>query len=101
MKKEISANREAWNRWATGTYTDPAAAVETTLYGWQHSLGEVVTALLDTGLEIRGLEEHDYSPHDCFPFTVETGPGRYGIRGLEDQVPLLFSIRARKPPDAS
>lgn len=81
---------------ATGTYADEEADIETTTFGWQHSLGEVISALLSAGLVIEHFEEHPYSAYDCWPFTHEISPGRYAIAGREDQVPLMFSIRARK-----
>ena len=32
---------------------------------WNHGLGEIVTALLDVGMQITGLVEHDSVPWDA------------------------------------
>jgi len=47
-----------------GSYADRSAAVTTpTEYGWDHSLGEIVTALIDAGLRIESLREFPWV--DC------------------------------------
>jgi hypothetical protein len=38
---------------------------------WNHGLGEIVTALLDEGLELTGLLEHDTVPWDALPGMME------------------------------
>ena len=44
-----------------GSYADPTAEVKaTTEHGWDHSLGEIVTALIEAGLEIRSLREYPF-----------------------------------------
>lgn len=48
------------------------------------------------GLRIEYLHELPYSPYDCFPFTTEVEPGRAVIAGLEDRVPLIFSLKATR-----
>ncbi len=62
-------------------------------FGWVHSLSEIVNALLDAGLRIDFLHEHDYSPYGCFPFLEEREPGRYQVKGRAE-IPVLFSARA-------
>ena len=44
-----------------GSYADPTADVgEQTEHGWDHGLGEIVTALIDAGLRIEALVEHPF-----------------------------------------
>ena len=44
-----------------GSYADPTADVgEQTEHGWDHGLGEIVTALIDAGLRIETLVEHPF-----------------------------------------
>lgn len=38
---------------------------------WNHGIGETVTALLDAGLEITGLTEHDSVPWEALPGLME------------------------------
>lgn len=83
-----------------GSYADPEAAVGMPSHTWLHGLSDVVTALIDAGLTIETLHEHDESPFDCFPFTEEVEPGRATLRAVDGAqapaLPLLFSLRARK-----
>ena len=44
-----------------GSYADPTADVgDQTEHGWDHGLGEVITALIDAGLRIETLAEHPF-----------------------------------------
>jgi 2-polyprenyl-3-methyl-5-hydroxy-6-metoxy-1,4-benzoquinol methylase len=55
-----------------GTYV--ATDVEfthTVTHEWNHGIGEIVTALLDAGLEITGLTEHDSVPWEALPGLME------------------------------
>ena len=59
----------------TGSYADPSADVgEQKEHGWDHGLGEIVTALIDAGLRIESLEEHPFLDWAA-DFLVETAPG--------------------------
>ncbi len=78
----------------SGSYADPEAEVTRVSYAWNHSLGEIVTALAAAGLRIEYLREFPYSPYDCFSFTVEKEPGKAVIPALEGKAPLLFSLKA-------
>jgi SAM-dependent methyltransferase len=53
---------------STGTYVETDATFEHSLsHTWNHGLGEIVTALLDAGMEITSLVEHDSVPWDAIP----------------------------------
>ncbi len=88
---------DPWKEESSESYADPEVKVDTTSYGWQHGIGEILTALIGAGLEIEWVREHPYSPYDCFPYTYETAPGRFEIKGLEGKIPFLFSVRAKAP----
>lgn len=64
---------------------------------WNHGLGEVVNALLQSGLELSALEEYDYSPYACFKRTVEYEHGKFRIKHLQDKIPMVYSVCCRKP----
>jgi SAM-dependent methyltransferase len=84
-----------------GSYADPDAATDPTLveHGWDHSLGEIVTALIDAGLRIEFLHEFDFCEWKL-DFLVEGDDGRWRLPdGTKGQLPLFFSIRATKPAD--
>ena len=85
-----------------GSYADPAADVgEQKEHGWDHGLGEIVTALIDAGLRIESLEEHPYLDWAA-DFLVESAPGsgRSCCRPGAGELPLMFSLRATKPAAA-
>lgn len=46
-----------------GTYVQTDASLEHTVsHSWNHGIGEIISALLDTGLELTGLVEHRSLP---------------------------------------
>ena len=83
-----------------GSYADPTADVgDQREHGWDHGLGEIVTALIEAGLRLEWLRE---SPELDWAtdFLVETEPGsgRYRLPPeAKGELPLMFSLRARKP----
>ena len=81
-----------------GSYADTSAPTDGLVeHGWDHSLGEIVTALIDAGLQIEFLHEFDFVewPVD---FLVQGADGRWRLPpGTAGQLPLFFSIRASKP----
>ncbi len=82
-----------------GSYADPDADFgEQKLHGWDHGLGEIVTALIDAGLRIVSLEEHPYLAWAA-GFLVESEPGseRFVLPPGTGELPLMFSLRATKP----
>ena len=80
-----------------GSYADPTAHVDAEVeHGWNHSLGEIMTALASEGLRIELLDEKR-ELHWPAPFLRELPNGHYGFP--DDQVgtlPLMYSLRARK-----
>ncbi|MBK9175793.1 MAG: class I SAM-dependent methyltransferase [Flavobacteriales bacterium] len=89
-------NREVIAEEEKGSYADRDADIRLTSYGWNHDLGEVLTALLDHGLRIERFTELDGSPHDCFANTVLGEDGLYRIKGMEGKLPMVYALRARK-----
>ena len=79
-----------------GTYTDRDADIEHKEYSWNHSISEVINALINQGMVIEHMSEFDYSPYDCFPNTIKNEEGNYFIKGFEKVLPMVYSIRTRK-----
>ena len=81
-----------------GSYADPAADVGVRKeYGWDHSLGEIVSSLVDAGLRIESLREYPFCEWKL-DFLVEGPDGRWRLPGdLDGRLPLFFSIRATRP----
>lgn len=78
------------------SYTDGSQHTRLREYGWNHSLSEVVTALLNHGLQLEHLHEFNYSPYNCFNHMVQGSDGYWRIRHLNGKIPLLYSVKARK-----
>jgi len=83
-----------------GSYADPTADVgDQREHGWDHGLGEIVTALIDAGLVLEFLRESPELDWGA-DFLVETAPGSGRFRlppETKGELPLMFSLRARKP----
>ena len=77
-----------------GTYADEHSSMMSKEYGWNHGLGEVVSALTDAGLHIEFLREHDESPYDVLPALIQNENGLYVTK--DRLYPLLFEIKASK-----
>ena len=89
-------NRELIVTENEGTYTDRNADIKGKEYSWNHSISEVLNALIGAGLKIEFLNEHMYSPYACFRNLVETETGNWHIKGMEGKIPMVYSLRARK-----
>lgn len=87
-------NREVIEETEPGTYADTAATINLKSHGWNHSLAETITALLDAGMRIDRFEELDGSPHDCFGKTVKGADGLHRIAGLAGKLPMVFAVVA-------
>ena len=79
-----------------GTYADTSAAIEQQYITWNHGIGEVFSALIQTGLRITSFQEFDYSPYNCFKGTVEPEPGRFQIEKLGNRIPMVYALVAEK-----
>lgn len=81
-----------------GSYADRDAPTDGLVeYGWDHSLGEILTSLADAGLRLEFLHEFDFVrwPMD---FLVEGEDGRWRLPdGSKGGLPLFFSLKATKP----
>ena len=79
-----------------GTYTENAGDEQHTLMCWSHSLSEVINALLQAGLVLEFFHEFAFSPYNCFAGLEAQADGRYVLKHQGQQVPLVYSISARK-----
>jgi len=77
-----------------GTYANQSSKMVSKEYGWNHGLGEVVSALTEAGLHIDYLKEHDESPYNVLPDLIETKSGNYATK--DRLYPLIFEIKATK-----
>ncbi len=80
----------------SGTYADRTAKISQEYVMWNHGLTEVLTSLINNGLEITSFSEYDYSPYNCFNKTIEFEPNKFRIEHLGNKIPMVYSIVAKK-----
>jgi SAM-dependent methyltransferase len=78
-------------------YADPSARLTNARqYNWIHPLADIVAGLIDAGLRLEWLHEHDSVPWRMFEMLVEDAHGMYRWPD-RPWLPLAFSLRARRP----
>ena len=80
----------------SGTYTDRNAPIRSKEYSWNHPFSEIFMALISKGLSIVSFEEYPYSPYNCFNNMEQAADGLWHIKGMDDKLPMLYSIKAVK-----
>ena len=80
----------------SGTYADRTAKISQEYVMWNHGLTEVLTSIINNGLEITSFSEYDYSPYNCFNKTIEFEPNKFRIEHLGNKIPMIYSIVAKK-----
>lgn len=79
------------------TYTgDPTPLTHTRSYEWCHPLSDIIAGLLDVGLRLEFLHEHETLPWRYFPMMVPAGERLYRLPEGHPPLPLSFSLRASK-----
>lgn len=79
-----------------GTYTDKNADIKYTEYTWNHSLSEVINALIKSGLVIQSLNEYPFSYYNCFNNLVKGNDGYFRVKGIENKLPMMYAVQATK-----
>lgn len=81
-----------------GTYADLGAKTANNLtYEWNHTIPDVVTALILSGLTLELLSEHDYTIFPRWPILEKSGFDTYRLPEGAPRIPLMYSLRTRKP----
>jgi SAM-dependent methyltransferase len=80
----------------SGTYTDRNADIHYREYSWNHSISEVLNALIKNGLIIEHFNEFNYSNYNCFNKTVQGEDGFWRIKGLKNKIPMMYSVKATR-----
>ncbi|MBK8496508.1 MAG: class I SAM-dependent methyltransferase [Chitinophagaceae bacterium] len=80
----------------SGTYSDRDAPIKSIEHGWNHPFSEIFNALVKHGLQILQFNEFPYSPYNCFKNLEPGTDGMWRIRGMDEKMPVMYSIKAVK-----
>ena len=80
----------------SGTYVDTDHEFSSRRsQSWNHGMGEIVSALLDAGLELTQLVEHDSVPWEALRGQmVRAEPGEWRLRERPERLPLTYTLQA-------
>ncbi|MEV6904542.1 class I SAM-dependent methyltransferase [Amycolatopsis sp. NPDC051372] len=71
--------------------------VNSTTHSWNHSLGEIITALLDNGLTLTAFTEHDTVPWNALPHEMhQVGGGEWRLRENPRRLAASYTLQAAK-----
>jgi SAM-dependent methyltransferase len=78
------------------TYTgDVTELVEKRNYEWIHPLSAIITGLIEAGLQLEFLHEHERLPWKLFPSMRPDGDRMFRLPETAVPIPLSFSLMAR------
>jgi SAM-dependent methyltransferase len=83
-----------WNEGGTYVETD-AEFKHNTTHEWNHGLGEIVTALVEAGMTMTGLTEHDSVPWEALPGQMrQLDNGEWQVTDRPHRLPHSYTLRA-------
>lgn len=95
VKGSYFAVKDPYQYTAHGSYATNTDIAHTQ-YEWVHTMEDIITALVDAGLGIDFLHEFPYSVYGDRPYLVQGKDGLWRHKNKDIQLPLLFSIKARR-----
>jgi SAM-dependent methyltransferase len=85
-----------WEEPGTYVQTDVEFAANVT-HEWNHGLGEIVSALLEAGMELTGLVEHTSVPWEALPGQMERiAGGEWRLADRPERLPHSYTLQAVK-----
>jgi SAM-dependent methyltransferase len=82
-----------------GTYVETDAVFSATVtHEWNHGLAETVTALMDAGMELTSLVEHDSVPWEAMPgqMTMDEETGEWRLSDRPWRLAATYTLQARR-----
>ena len=68
------------------------------IVSFNHGLAEIITAVMDAGLVLEAIEEHDSVPWNALGDAMEEiGGGEFRLRAHPRRLPASYTLQARKP----
>lgn len=80
------------------SYAGEGAVASPVSVEWNHAISEIVMAVLDAGLALELLVEHDSVPWEALPGLMTEGTdGEYRLTDRPERLPASFTLIARRP----
>ncbi|GAA1538580.1 class I SAM-dependent methyltransferase [Kribbella lupini] len=82
-----------------GTYVETDVQFEHTVtHEWNHGLGEIITALIEHGLQLTAFEEHDSAPWVPLPGKMTKDPdfNEWRLTDRPERLPCTYTLQAVK-----
>jgi SAM-dependent methyltransferase len=80
------------------TYVEGDVRIEHSLtYSWNHGLGEIVSAVLEAGLTLTQLVEHETAPWEPLPGHTARQGDEWRLRDRPERLPMTFTLQAVRP----
>jgi hypothetical protein len=80
-----------------GSYAVPLDEDTGVSHSWQHTFEDIIGALVGEGLIVEELREFPLLAWKYTPGMVERETGLFGLPEDQPEVPLMFTLAARKP----
>src|SRR5919205_131792 len=81
-------------------FSDEAEGFSHPEYNWEHSLSDVINAVIRAGLRLEFVHEFPYTWHiPAYPSLEEFAPGKGRLKGHFGLLPHMFSLRAVREPE--
>ncbi|HEU5419519.1 MAG TPA: class I SAM-dependent methyltransferase [Streptosporangiaceae bacterium] len=84
-----------WNEGGTYVATD-AVFENNTSAEWNHGLGETITALLEAGMTLTGLAEHDSVPWEAMPGQMQETGGEWRLADRPWRLAASYTLQATR-----
>jgi hypothetical protein len=76
-------------------HDEPLASPD--LISFNHGVAEVITALMDVGMHLTAVEEHDTVPWNPLgDAMIDAGSGEYRLRSNPARLPATYTLQATK-----
>ena len=72
--------------------------LKTPTYEWTHPISDILNSIISAGLRIEFLHEFPFIGWQAYPMMERGEDGWWRLPEHQDSVPLLFSLKATKPP---
>jgi hypothetical protein len=83
--------------YSKGTYANQDAPIEQKSIRWNHSLADIMTALMEHHLTIGVFKEFDSIPYNCFHNLCQSDDDEnYQFKEYKGKLPLAYAIKATK-----